>query len=99
MLMELNLKAENIQGKKFFYGRGCDRCNNSGYKGRCGIYELVVMNDELRDMVTAGSSTDQMREACRKNGMVSLREAGLRAIFNGHTTIDEIVRETTIDDE
>ncbi|MEI7684135.1 MAG: ATPase, T2SS/T4P/T4SS family [Planctomycetota bacterium] len=99
MLMELNLKTENIQGKKFFYGRGCDRCNNSGYKGRCGIYELVVMNDELRDMVTAGSSTDQMREACRKNGMVSLREAGLKAIFNGQTTIDEIVRETTIDDE
>ncbi len=99
MLMELNLKPADCQGKKFFYGRGCDRCNNSGYKGRCGIYELVVMNDELRDMVSNGSSTDQMREACRKAGMVTLREAGLKAIFSGATTIDEIVRETVIDDE
>src|SRR5207248_1346500 len=96
MLMELNLRADDVRGKKFYYGRGCDRCNNSGYKGRSGIYELVVMNDELRDMVTGGSSTDQLREACRKNGMVSLREAGLKAIFSGITTIDEIVRETTL---
>lgn len=99
MLMELNLRPEMIQGKKFFYGRGCDRCNNSGYKGRLGVYELVVMNDELRDMVTSGASTDQLREACKKNGMVTLRDAGLKAIYNGLTTIDEIVRETTIDDE
>jgi type IV pilus assembly protein PilB len=99
MLMELNLRPEDCKDKKFYYGRGCDRCNNSGFKGRCGIYELVVMNDELRDMVTNGSSTDQMRESCRKAGMQTLREAGLKAIFSGATTIDEIVRETVIDDE
>jgi type IV pilus assembly protein PilB len=99
MIMELNLRPEDCVGKKFYYGRGCDRCNNSGYKGRCGIYELVVMTDEIRDMVSSGASTDQLREGCRKNGMVSLREAGLRAIFNGVTTIDEIVRETVIDDD
>ena len=99
MLMELNLRPADIQGKKFFYGRGCDRCNNSGYKGRQGIYELVVMNDELRDVVSNGASTDQLRQVCIKNGMVTLREAGLRAIFEGKVTIDEIVRETVIDDE
>lgn len=99
MLMELNLRAEDCKGKKFYYGRGCDRCNNSGHKGRCGIYELVIMNDELRDMVSSGASTDQMRESCRKAGMATLREAGLAAIFAGQTTIDEIVRETVIDDE
>ena len=99
ILMELNLRPADTAGKKFYYGRGCDRCNNTGYKGRCGVYELVIMNDELRDMVSNGASTDQMREACRKSGMVTLREAGLTAIFNGATTIDEIVRETVIDDD
>ena len=99
MLMELNLRPQDIAGKKFYYGRGCDRCNNSGYKGRQGIYELVVMNDELRDVVSNGASTDQLRQICVKAGMVTLREAGLRAIFEGKTTIDEIVRETVIDDD
>jgi type IV pilus assembly protein PilB len=99
MLMELNLRPQEVAGKKFFYGRGCDRCNNSGYKGRQGIYELVVMNDELRDVVSNGASTDQLRQICVKNGMTTLREAGLRAIFEGKTTIDEIVRETVTDDE
>ena len=99
MLMELNLRPQDVAGKKCYYGRGCDRCNNSGYKGRQGIYELVVMNDELRDVVSNGASTDQLRNICVKNGMVTLREAGLRAIFEGKTTIDEIVRETVIDDE
>jgi type IV pilus assembly protein PilB len=99
MLMELNLRPADVQGKKFFYGRGCDRCNNTGHRGRQGIFELVLMNDELRDMVSAGASTDQLRAACRKQGMQTLRESGLRAIFNGATTIDEVVRETVLEDE
>lgn len=99
MLMELNLKAADVKGKKFFYGKGCDRCNNTGHRGRMGIFELVIMNDELRDMISAGSSTDQLYSACRKQGMSTLRESGLRAIFNGLTTIDEVVHETIVDDE
>jgi type IV pilus assembly protein PilB len=99
MLMELNLRRQDVAGKKFYYGRGCDRCNNTGHKGRMGIFELVVMNDDLRDMVSAGVSTDALRAACRKQGMVTLRESGLRAIFSGKTTIEEIVRETVLDDE
>jgi type IV pilus assembly protein PilB len=100
MLLELNLKRSDVPaGKKFFYGRGCDRCNNTGYKGRCGIFELVVMNDDLRDMISANASTDQLRENCRKHGMETLREAGLKAMHNGYTTIEEIVRETAFDDE
>jgi type IV pilus assembly protein PilB len=100
MLMELGLKRDTVPaGKKFFYGRGCDRCNNTGYKGRLGIFELVVMNDDLRDLISAGASTDQLRENCRKHGMQTLREAGLQAIHNGQTTIDEIVRETATDDD
>lgn len=99
MLMELNLKASDAVGKKFYYGKGCDRCNNTGHRGRQGIFELVLMNDELRDLISNGASTDQLRNACRKQGMNTLREAGLRAIFDGKTTIEEVVRETVVEDE
>jgi type IV pilus assembly protein PilB len=64
-----------------------------------GLFELVLMNDELRDLISAGASTDQLRVACRKQGMVTLREDGLRAIFSGGSTIEEVVRETIVDDE
>lgn len=99
MLMELNLRPADVVGKKFFYGRGCDRCNNTGFKGRMGIFELVIMNDELRDMITSGASTDQLRQACKRHGMTILRDSGLRAIYAGKTTIEEVVRETVLEDE
>src|SRR5262249_20361277 len=99
MLMELNVRPDDVRGKKFYYGKGCDRCNNTGRRGRTGIHELVLVNDELRDLISAGTSTDQLRTACRKQGMVTLREAGLRAIFSGVTSIDEVVRETVLEDE
>jgi type IV pilus assembly protein PilB len=99
MLMELNLRPDDVRGKKFFYGRGCDRCNNTGHKGRAGIFEVILMNDDIRDMISSGVSTDQLRMACRKAGMTTLRETGLRAIFSGQTTIEEVVRETVLEDE
>jgi type IV pilus assembly protein PilB len=99
LLMELNLRPQDVQGKKFYYGRGCDRCNNTGHKGRTGIFELMTMNDELRDMVSQGASTDQLRAGAKRMGMTTLRESGLRAIFNGITTIEEVVRETVLEDE
>jgi type IV pilus assembly protein PilB len=99
MLMELNMRPADVKGRKFFYGRGCDRCNNTGHRGRMGIFELILMNDELRDMVSSGASTDQLRVACKKMGMTTLRESGLRAIFKGQTTIEEVVRETILDEE
>jgi type IV pilus assembly protein PilB len=99
LLMELNMRPSDVQGRKFFYGRGCDRCNNTGFKGRMGIFELVQMNDELRDLISAGVSADQLRIAAKKQGMITLRESGLRAIFEGKTTIEEVVRETVFDEE
>jgi len=96
--MELGLSPEQASHKKFFYGKGCDKCNNTGYKGRMGIYELLVMNDTLREMIVAESSLDDFRNACRKFGMRTLREAGMNAIHNGQSTIEEIVRETMLDD-
>ena len=94
VIMELGLTAEQAAAQKWFYGKGCDKCNNTGYKGRMGIYELALMNDNLREMVVAEVSLDEFRNACRKYGMRTLRESGLQAINLGQTTIEEIVRET-----
>ena len=96
--MELNYSPEEAAQKKFFYGKGCDRCNNTGYKGRMGIYELVLMNENLRELIVAEVSLDEFRAACRNSGMRTLREAGLKAIHEGLTSIEEVVRETLIDE-
>jgi type IV pilus assembly protein PilB len=96
--MELGLSPEQAAAKKFYYGKGCDKCNNTGYKGRMGIYELAVMNDTLREMVVAEASLDDFRNACRKYGMRTLREAGMNAIHAGQTSIEEVMRETLTDD-
>ena len=98
LLMELQLPLAQARQYKFYYGRGCPRCNNTGYKGRCGIYELMDINDDIRDMISSDASVDDMREMARSQGMTTLREAGLRLIFDGVTTIDEIVRETVMED-
>jgi type IV pilus assembly protein PilB len=95
--MELGMTPEVAATKKFYYGRGCDRCNNTGYKGRMGIFELVIMNDDLRDMIVQEASLDEFREACRKFGMRTLRESGLMAIHSGQTSIEDVVRETMLD--
>ncbi len=99
MLMELNLTPDMVKGKKFYYGRGCDRCNNTGHRGRMGIYELLIVNDDVRDMISQGVSTDQLRRNCKDMGMTTLRESGLKCIYKGLTTIDEVVRETVVEDE
>jgi len=98
LLMELQLPLNTARKYKFYYGKGCSRCNNSGYKGRIGIYELMMMSDEIRDAIAAEASADDLRDIARQQGMTTLREAGLKLIFDGLTTIDEIVRETVIED-
>jgi len=93
-LMELSLSPEQVAGKKFFHGKGCDNCFGSGYRGRMAIFEIMGMNDSLRDMVMHKASTNILRAEARKAGMRTLRECGLLAIYEGQTTIDEVVRET-----
>ncbi len=99
MLMELNLTPDMVKGKKFYYGRGCDRCNNTGHRGRMGLYELLIVNDDIRDLISRGASTDELRKACRRSGMVTLRDSGMASIYAGLTTIEEVVRETVLEDE
>jgi len=94
MLMELGLTPEDVGGKEFFYGRGCEMCNGTGYKGRIGLFEIMVLNDELRDLIMNRASTSVLREAARRAGMKMLRENGLELIYDGVTTIEEVVRET-----
>ena len=72
-------------------------CNNTGYKGRVGLFELMLMNDDLRDMVVAGASTDELRNKAMEFGMVTLRTAGMQFAYEGLTTVDEVVRETIVD--
>ena len=97
LLLDLQLTPKDIAGKKFYRGRGCDMCNNTGYKGRVGLFELMIMNNELRDMIIRNAATDELREAARRNGMVSLRDAGMQLAYEGGTTLDEVVRETVVD--
>jgi type IV pilus assembly protein PilB len=98
LLMELQLPIDQARQYSFYYGKGCARCNNSGYKGRTGIYELLEINDDVRDMITSDASVDDIRNFARTQGMTTLRESGLKLIFDGVTTIDEVVRETVMED-
>ncbi|HEX8911129.1 MAG TPA: GspE/PulE family protein, partial [Humisphaera sp.] len=77
-----------------FKGKGCDRCRKTGYAGRLGIYELMVMDDAMRDIVTSNPDVNQLRKLARERGLVTLREDGFRKVVKGLTTVDEILRVT-----
>ncbi|HNS19707.1 MAG TPA: ATPase, T2SS/T4P/T4SS family [Sedimentisphaerales bacterium] len=96
-LKDLRLTEEEIKGRKFYYGRGCSRCNGTGYKGRLGVFEIMVFNEEIRELIMNRASTNVLRVAAVKAGMIQLRSNGLDAMFEGLTTIDEIAKETMIE--
>ncbi|MFO8007753.1 MAG: ATPase, T2SS/T4P/T4SS family [Candidatus Brocadiia bacterium] len=93
-IMSLGLRPEDVEGKKFYRGRGCDRCNQIGYYGRMGLFEILNISDELREMMMQGTSTQELRAAARKFGCRSLRQSGLLAVYDGQTTIEEVSRVT-----
>jgi len=94
MLMELALTAADTKGKKFCWGRGCPKCNNTGYKGRMAIFEMMLLTDRVKELIMKSASTEALRHLAREQGMRTLRESGLLGIFDGHTSIEEVVRET-----
>jgi type IV pilus assembly protein PilB len=94
MLWELQLTPEEVRGRTFFFGRGCELCNNTGYKGRTGLFEIMRIDDTLRDLIMHGASTNVIRDEARKRGMRALRDAGLMGIYDGMTTIEEVIRAT-----
>jgi type IV pilus assembly protein PilB len=93
-LDRLNLERAQVEGKQFCYGRGCELCSNTGYKGRKALTELMVINDQLREMIAACTPANILGAKASEFGMRTLREDGLMAIFNGETTVDEVVRYT-----
>jgi len=96
-LLELKLTAEDVADKKFFKGAGCNSCSNTGYKGRVGLFEFMIMDDELRTMIIENKTTDELRNKARDKGMRLLRDSGIEFIYDGTTTAEEIIRETVLD--
>jgi type IV pilus assembly protein PilB len=88
------LTLQGFGGEKTLRGVGCDRCRKTGYAGRLGIYELLVMDDSLRDLVTSNPDVTQLRKLCRERGLVTLRTDGFTKVMKGLTTVDEILRVT-----
>jgi type IV pilus assembly protein PilB len=97
-LMELALTPDDVSGREFYRGAGCDYCNGSGYRGRLALFELMMLDDEIRELIMHNASTQVLRNEALKRGMRTLRQSGLLAIYDGITTIDEVVRETLSED-
>lgn len=93
-VLEFGIPQEKIKGMKFYKGEGCSECNNSGYKGRTGLYELLMVNDNIRELVVKHESLAIIRNAACEAGMKTLRENGLKKVMEGVTTIEEVLRET-----
>ena len=90
----LGLKREDIGNNKFYYGKGCPHCNNSGYKGRKALTELLLMSPQISELVLQNAPTVVIREKARELGMSTMREDGIKAILNGETTMEEVLRYT-----
>ena len=94
VLRRLSLTHEQVLGKKFAYGKGCERCNFTGYRGRMAITEILDVDDRMRELILQGASTTALQAAAIEGGLITLRENGLRAVFDGSTTAEEVLRET-----
>ncbi len=94
ILRQIGLSVHEVGDKNFYYGTGCDQCNNTGYKGRKGIYELLDITEPIRELITARSPSVVIRQKAIELGMSTLRADGLRSIFNGETTIEEVLKYT-----
>ncbi len=86
-------EAPHIQ---MYRGRGCDVCNNTGYKGRVGLFEVMEITDDVKELVLSGATAVELRRKAMEEGMITLRQSGLQKIKEGVTTIEEVVRETVL---
>ena len=94
-LIEVGFSPEEAKTIKVFEPKGCDKCNQTGYKGRVGVFEVMEMDEELRELVLIGASTSELRQKAKEKGMLTLRMSGLEKVKNGITSIEEVLRETT----
>jgi type IV pilus assembly protein PilB len=93
-LIEVGFSTEEARTLKTYKGKGCSTCNNTGYKGRIGLYEVMEITDEIRELILIGASALELRKKAVEDGMITLRESGLHKIRAGVTTLEEVVRET-----
>jgi type IV pilus assembly protein PilB len=93
-LVEVGFSTEEAKSIKTYKGKGCSTCNNTGYKGRIGLYEVMEITDEIRELILIGASALELRKKAIDDGMITLRESGLHKIRSGVTTVEEVVRET-----
>ena len=93
-LVEVGFTSEDAKALKTYKGKGCATCNNTGYKGRIGLYEVMEVNDEIRELILIGASSLELRKKAIEDGMITLRESGLQKVRAGLTTLEEVVRET-----
>jgi type IV pilus assembly protein PilB len=94
LIEQLDLELKDVGNKEFFYGKGCPHCNETGYRGRMGVYEMLRMSEPLRDLVSQRSPALVIRQRALEEGMRTLRDDGLRAIYNGETSIEEVIKYT-----
>ncbi|MGC8684338.1 MAG: type II secretion system ATPase GspE [bacterium] len=93
-LMEIGITRDQLKGNVLYKGNGCVNCVNTGYKGRTGIYEILIIDDEIRSMITRGVDSTMIKHAAMKKGMTTLKEDGIKKVINGITTIKEVLRVT-----
>jgi len=93
-LAEVGFTPEELKSLRTYRGAGCERCNNTGYKGRVGLYEVLEIADDIRELILIGASALELRKKAIEDGMITLRESGLCKIRQGITTVEEVVRET-----
>ena len=94
-LIEIGFTPEEAKAIQIFEPKGCDKCSNTGYKGRVGLFEVMELDDEIREMIMIGASTSELRQKAKEKGMLTLRQSGLEKIKQGITSIEEVLRETT----
>ncbi len=95
-LTDIGFTEREARTLKLFRGRGCEQCGDTGYKGRIGLYEVMLIDDRMRELILSGASAIELRESAMENGMVSLRLSGLQKIRDGLTSVEEVVRETVV---
>ena len=93
-LIEIGFSPDEASDIKLYRGRGCKTCNGTGYKGRIGLYEVMEVTEELRELIIIGASAMELRKKAIELGMITLRESGLHKLRQGLTTIEEVVKET-----
>jgi len=98
-LMQLDLLPKDLEGRQLYRGKGCEFCNGTGYRGRQGIFEMLVLDDELRELISQNASTQMLRDEARKRGMQTLRQSGLQSLYDGITTIEQVAQETLVEEQ